>query len=198
MSERFIRSETWMRHRINVEVYLPVPGIMNKEEAPAMGNSPLERDENIMKFVEEMWLPQYLRAVKGIIETYEKSEAPIRFIEDQPISLIPLPMGEYAMLGHDGSIIIDNDTACGSKKVGPGAHVFGVMVAQKMLIYKGTREAFESIRRIVPNIDEISATFLYAELFGEVVCGQSTPNLCWMDETCKNYLKREVLRIAWQ
>ena len=151
-----------------------------------------------MKFAEEMWFPQYFRAVKGIIETYEKSEAPIRFIKGQPISLIPLPMGEYARLGHDGSIIIDNDTACGMKKIGPGAQVFGVMVAQKMLAYKGAKQFSEITRQIVPDIDEYLLKFLFAELFGEIVCGQNAPSLYWMDEDCKNHLKREVLKIAWQ
>lgn len=54
MSKRLICSESWLRNKIHVKVYLPVPGSIDKLEAPAMGNSPMERDENIMKFAEEM------------------------------------------------------------------------------------------------------------------------------------------------
>ena len=54
MSERLIKSEKWIRHNINVSVYVPVPGSMDKAEAPAMGDSPMERDENIMKFVNRL------------------------------------------------------------------------------------------------------------------------------------------------
>lgn len=52
MSKRLICSESWLRNKIHVKVYLPVPGSIDKLEAPAMGNSPMERDENIMKFAD--------------------------------------------------------------------------------------------------------------------------------------------------
>ena len=85
MSKRLICSESWLRNKIHVKVYLPVPGSIDKLEAPAMGNSPMERDENIMKFAEEMWFPQYFRAVKRIIDVYERSEMPLRYIIGQEI-----------------------------------------------------------------------------------------------------------------
>ena len=140
MSKRLICSESWLRNKIHVKVYLPVPGSIDKLEAPAMGNSPMERDENIMKFAEEMWFPQYFRAVKRIIDVYERSEMPLRYIIGQEIDIFPMieRVGMYSVFS--GKISMDNDSMLDISIVGSGAQIFGYEMGHKLLCVKESNE----------------------------------------------------------
>ena len=204
MSERLIQSESWMKNRIKVTVYVPVPGVVDKSEAPAMGDSPLERDENIMKFAEELLFPQYFGAVKSIIHTYEKSPLPRRFIINQPIVIMPLGWSEYGKLGEDGSIIIDNDSSCGFKRGVSGALVYGSMIGYKIVAAKQPVDVLEKVKERIPMINKMYRTddrwaknFL-SELTGELASGEKSNELFWLDEKDRKYFQREVLRIAWR
>lgn len=198
MSERLIQSESWMKNRIKVTVYVPVPGSTNKSEAPAMGDSPLERDENIMKFAEEMLFPQYFRAVKKIISIYELSELPLRYIVGQEIDIFPMleQLGMYSLL--NGKIAIDNDSLLGIRVGGSGAQIFGHEMGHKLFYVKESRELVENVQDYF-GATEKWAHEIIAELTGEIIANDDTATkISFLDERTKAYFKRQILKLAWQ
>lgn len=204
MSERLIYSKSWIRHKINVTVFVPVPGCMEKTEAPAMGNSPMERDENIMKFAEEILFPQYFNAAKSIIRAYEESPMPLKWINAQSIIIRQLDHYDFAFFSKEtGSIILDNDSACGMKYGVPGELSFGAMVGQKILSIKHSTDLIKKVEEQIPMInwtylmnDYFAEQFL-AELTGEIVSKESSRELFWLDERERKYFQNEILKIAW-
>ncbi len=203
MSERLIKSEEWIRHNIKATVYVPVPGSMDKAEAPAMGDSPMERDENIMKFAEEILFPQYFRAANSMIYSFESSPLPTRWIYNQSIVIIPLDWNDYGCLGHGGSIIIDNDSSCGFKHGISGSLVFGAMMGFKVIYTKQPTLILEKIKERVPMINQMYQTDdkwaknLFSELTGEIVSGEESNELFWLDEKDRKYFQNEILKFAW-
>ncbi len=198
MSKRLICSESWLRNKIHVKVYLPVPGSIDKLEAPAMGNSPMERDENIMKFAEEMWFPQYFRAVKRIIDVYERSEMPLRYIIGQEIDIFPMieRVGMYSVFS--GKISMDNDSMLDISIVGSGAQIFGHEMGQKLLCVKESNELLENVQEYFGTTEKWAHEII-AELTGEIVANDDTAvKISFIDERTKEYFKRQILKLAWQ
>lgn len=198
MSKRLICSESWLRNKIHVKVYLPVPGSIDKLEAPAMGNSPMERDENIMKFAEEMWFPQYFRAVKRIIDVYERSEMPLRYIIGQEIDIFPMieRVGMYSVFS--GKISMDNDSMLDISIVGSGAQIFGHEMGYKLLCVKESNELLENVQEYFGTTEKWAHEII-AELTGEIVANDDTAvKISFIDERTKEYFKRQILKLAWQ
>lgn len=198
MSERLICSESWLRNKIHVTVYLPIPGSMEKSEAPAMGNSPMERDENIMKFAEEMWFPQYFRAAKRIIDVYERSEMPLRYIIGQEIDIFPMieRVGMYSIVS--GKIAVDNDGIIDIRREGSGAQIFGHEIGHKILCVKESRELLENVQEYFGTTEKWAHEII-AELTGEIVANDDTAiKISLLDERPKAYFKRQILKLAWQ
>lgn len=198
MSERLIQSESWMKNRIRVTVYVPIPGSMEKSEAPAMGNSPMERDENIMKFAEEMWFPQYFRAAKRIIDVYERSEMPLRYIIGQEIDIFPMieRVGMYSIVS--GKIAVDNDGIIDIRREGSGAQIFGHEMGHKILCVKESRELLENVQEYFGTTEKWAHEII-AELTGEIVANDDTAiKISLLDERPKAYFKRQILKLAWQ
>ena len=198
MSERLICSESWLRNKIHVTVYLPIPGSMEKSEAPAMGNSPMERDENIMKFAEEMWFPQYFRAAKRIIDVYERSEMPLRYIIGQEIDIFPMieRVGMYSIVS--GKIAVDNDGIIDIRREGSGAQIFGHEMGHKILCVKESRELLENVQEYFGTTEKWTHEII-AELTGEIVANDDTAiKISLLDERPKAYFKRQILKLAWQ
>ena len=198
MSERLICSESWLRNKIHVTVYLPIPGSMEKSEAPAMGNSPMERDENIMKFAEEMWFPQYFRAAKRIIDVYERSEMPLRYIIGQEIDIFPMieRVGMYSIVS--GKIAVDNDGIIDIRREGSGAQIFGHEMGHKILCVKESRELLENVQEYFGTTEKWAHEII-AELTGEIVANDDTAvKISFIDERTKEYFKRQILKLAWQ
>lgn len=198
MSKRLICSESWLRNKIHVKVYLPVPGSIDKLEAPAMGNSPMERDENIMKFAEEMWFPQYFRAVKRIIDVYERSEMPLRYIIGQEIDIFPMieRVGMYSVFS--GKISMDNDSMLDISIVGSGAQIFGHEMGHKFLCVKESNELLENVQEYFGTTEKWAHEII-AELTGEIVANDDTAvKISFIDERTKEYFKRQILKLAWQ
>lgn len=198
MSERLICSESWLRNKIHVTVYLPIPGSMEKSEAPAMGNSPMERDENIMKFAEEMWFPQYFRAAKRIIDVYERSEMPLRYIIGQEIDIFPMieRVGMYSIVS--GKIAVDNDGIIDIRREGSGAQIFGHEMGHKILWVKESRELLENVQEYFGTTEKWAHEII-AELTGEIVANDDTAiKISLLDERPKAYFKRQILKLAWQ
>jgi len=198
MSERLIQSESWMKNRIKVTVYVPIPGSMEKSEAPAMGNSPMERDENIMKFAEEMWFPQYFRAAKRIIDVYERSEMPLRYIIGQEIDIFPMieRVGMYSIVS--GKIAVDNDGIIDIRREGSGAQIFGHEMGHKILCVKESRELLENVQEYFGTTEKWAHEII-AELTGEIVANDDTAiKISLLDERPKAYFKRQILKLAWQ
>ena len=198
MSERLICSESWLRNKIHVTVYLPIPGSMEKSEAPAMGNSPMERDENIMKFAEEMWFPQYFRAAKRIIDVYERSEMPLRYIIGQEIDIFPMieRVGMYSIVS--GKIAVDNDGIIDIRREGYGAQIFGHEMGHKILCVKESRELLENVQEYFGTTEKWAHEII-AELTGEIVANDDTAiKISLLDERPKAYFKRQILKLAWQ
>lgn len=198
MSERLICSESWLRNKIHVTVYLPIPGSMEKSEAPAMGNSPMERDENIMKFAEETWFPQYYRAAKRIIDVYERSEMPLRYIIGQEIDIFPMieRVGMYSIVS--GKIAVDNDGIIDIRREGSGAQIFGHEMGHKILCVKESRELLENVQEYFGTTEKWAHEII-AELTGEIVANDDTAiKISLLDERPKAYFKRQILKLAWQ
>lgn len=198
MSERLIQSESWMKNRIRVTVYVPIPGSMEKSEAPAMGNSPMERDENIMKFAEEMWFPQYFRAAKRIIDVYERSEMPLRYIIGQEIDIFPMieRVGMYSIVS--GKIAVDNDGIIDIRREGSGAQIFGHEMGHKILCVKESRELLENVQEYFGTTEKWAHEII-AELTGEIVANDDTAiKISLLDERPKAYFKRQILKLSWQ
>lgn len=198
MSERLICSKSWLRNKIHVTVYLPIPGSMEKSEAPAMGNSPMERDENIMKFAEEMWFPQYFRAAKRIIDVYERSEMPLRYIIGQEIDIFPMieRVGMYSIVS--GKIAVDNDGIIDIRREGSGAQIFGYEMGHKILCVKESRELLENVQEYFGTTEKWAHEII-AELTGEIVANDDTAiKISLLDERPKAYFKRQILKLAWQ
>ena len=198
MSGRLICSESWLRNKIHVTVYLPIPGSMEKSEAPAMGNSPMERDENIMKFAEEMWFPQYFRAAKRIIDVYERSEMPLRYIIGQEIDIFPMieRVGMYSIVS--GKIAVDNDGIIDIRREGSGAQIFGHEMGHKILCVKESRELLENVQEYFGTTEKWAHEII-AELTGEIVANDDTAiKISLLDEKTKTYFKHQILKLAWQ
>jgi len=198
MSERLICSESWLRNKIHVTVYLPIPGSMEKSEAPAMGNSPMERDENIMKFAEETWFPQYYRAAKRIIDVYERSEMPLRYIIGQEIDIFPMieRVGMYSIVS--GKIAVDNDGIIDIRREGSGAQIFGHEMGHKILCVKESRELLENVQEYFGTTEKWAHEII-AELTGEIIANDDTAiKISLLDERTKEYFKRQILKLAWQ
>ena len=198
MSKRLICSESWLRNKIHVKVYLPVPGSIDKLEAPAMGNSPMERDENIMKFAEEMWFPQYFRAVKRIIDVYERSEMPLRYIIGQEIDIFPMieRVGMYSVFS--GKISMDNDSMLDISIVGSGAQIFGHEMGHKPLCVKESNELLENVQEYFGTTEKWAHEII-AELTGEIVANDDTAvKISFIDGRTQEFFKRQILKLAWQ
>lgn len=198
MSKKFICSESWLRNKIHVTVYLPIPGSMEKSEAPAMGNSPMERDENIMRFAEEMWFPQYFRAAKRIIDVYERSEMPLRYIIGQKLDIFPMveQFGMYSIVS--GRIAVDNDAIIDIRKEGSGAQIFGHEIGHKVLWVKDSNKLLENVQEFFGITNKWSHEIV-AELTGEIIANDDTAfKMSFIDERTKQYLKRQILKLAWQ
>lgn len=198
MSKKFICSESWLRNKIHVTVYLPIPGSMEKSEAPAMGNSPMERDENIMRFAEEMWFPQYFRAAKRIIDVYERSEMPLRYIIGQKLDIFPMveQLGMYSIVS--GRIAVDNDAIIDIRKEGSGAQIFGHEIGHKVLWVKDSNKLLENVQELFGITNKWSHEIV-AELTGEIIANDDTAfKMSFIDERTKQYLKCQILKLAWQ
>ena len=198
MSKRLICSESWLGNKIHVKVYLPVPGSIDKLEAPAMGNSPMERDENIMKFAEEMWFPQYFRAVKRIIDVYERSEMPLRYIIGQEIDIFPMieRVGMYSVFS--GKISMDNDSMLDISIVGSGAQIFGHEMGHKLLCVKESNELLENVQEYFGTTEKWAHEII-AELTGEIVANDDTAvKISFIDGRTQEFFKRQILKLAWQ
>lgn len=198
MSERLIYSKSWIRHKINVTVFVPVPGIMEKEEAPAMGDSPMERDENIMKFAEEMWFPQYFRAIKRIIETYERSPMPLRYIKGQKIDIFPMVerVGMFSPIS--GRVAVDNDGLLDMTREGSGAQIFGHEIGHKIHTVKESNDLLPKMENYF-SLNRILAMELFAELTGEIIANDNSAiKISFIDENTKRFFKRQLLKLAWE
>ena len=198
MSERLIYSKSWIRHKIEVTVYVPVPGIMEKEEAPAMGDSPMERDENIMKFAEEMWFPQYFRTIKRIIETYEKSPMPLRYIKGQKIDIFPM-VGRVGIFSTtSGRIAVDNDGLLDMRREGSGAQIFGHEIGHKLHTVKVSNDLLQEIESFF-SVNRMLAKELLAELTGELIANDNSAiKISYIDENSKRYFMQQILKLAWE
>lgn len=198
MSERLIYSKSWIRHKIEVTVYVPVPGIMEKEEAPAMGDSPMERDENIMKFAEEMWFPQYFRAIKRIIETYERSPMPLRYIKGQKIDIFPM-VGRVGIFSTtSGRIAVDNDGLLDMRREGSGAQIFGHEIGHKLHTVKVSNDLLQEIESFF-SVNRMLAKELLAELTGELIANDNSAiKISYIDENSKRYFMQQILKLAWE
>lgn len=198
MSERLIYSESWLRNKIHVTVYLPIPGSMEKSEAPAMGNSPMERDENIMKFAEEMWFPQYFRAAKRIIDVYERSEMPLRYIIGQEIDIFPMieRVGMYSIVS--GKIAVDNDGLLDMRREGSGAQIFGHEIGHKLHTVKVSNDLLQEIESFF-SVNRMLAKELLAELTGELIANDNSAiKISYIDENSKRYFMQQILKLAWE
>lgn len=197
MSERLICSESWLRNKIHVTVYLPVPGTMDKSEAPAMGDSQMERDENIMKFAEEMWFPQYFRAAKRIIDVYEKSEMPLRYIIGQEIDIFPM-VERVGMYSISGKIAVDNDGLIDIRKEGSGVQIFGHEIGHKVHCVKDSQKLLQNLQEFFRTDNKMTYEIM-AELTGEIIANDGTAiKISFIDEKTKEYFKRQILKLAWQ
>ncbi len=198
MSERLIYSKSWIRHKIEVTVYVPVPGIMEKEEAPAMGDSPMERDENIMRFAEEMWFPQYFRAIKRIIETYERSPMPLRYIEGQKIDIFPMVERVGIFSTTSGLIAVDNDGLLDMRREGSGAQIFGHEIGHKLHTVKVSNDLLQEIESFF-SVNRMLAKELLAELTGELIANDNSAiKISYIDENSKRYFMQQILKLAWE
>ena len=198
MSKRLICSESWLRNKIHVKVYLPIPGSMEKSEAPAMGNSPMERDENIMKFAEEMWFPQYFRAAKRIIDVYERSEMPLRYIIGQEIDIFPMieRVGMYSIVS--GKIAVDNDGLLDMRREGSGAQIFGHEIGHKLHTVKVSNDLLQEIESFF-SVNRMLAKELLAELTGELIANDNSAiKISYIDENSKRYFMQQILKLAWE
>lgn len=198
MSERLIYSKSWIRHKIEVTVYVPVPGIMEKEEAPAMGDSPMERDENIMRFAEEMWFPQYFRAIKRIIETYERSPMPLRYIKGQKIDIFPMVERVGIFSTTSGLIAVDNDGLLDMRREGSGAQIFGHEIGHKLHTVKVSNDLLQEIESFF-SVNRMLAKELLAELTGELIANDNSAiKISYIDENSKRYFMQQILKLAWE
>lgn len=198
MSERLIYSKSWIRHKIEVTVYVPVPGIMEKEEAPAMGDSPMERDENIMRFAEEMWFPQYFRAIKRIIETYERSPMPLRYIKGQKIDIFPMVERVGIFSTTSGLIAVDNDGLLDMRREGSGAQIFGHEIGHKLHTVKVSNYLLQEIESFF-SVNRMLAKELLAELTGELIANDNSAiKISYIDENSKRYFMQQILKLAWE
>lgn len=161
-----------------------------------------------MKFAEEWLYPQYFNAMKSIIEAYEKSKIPLRWIREQKINIAPMydmwnGEGTYAFISsNDASISIDSDVVCDMiKKVGSGAYVFGTMIGKKILMIKQPKELLEEIQIIIPTFDrripmnDILTKDVFSALVGELVSEEDSKMLYWLTRNDKRYIKNKILKI---
>lgn len=194
---RFIYSKSWLRNNIEATVYVPVPEIWDKSKPSAMGDSPLERDENIMKFAEEVVFPEYFRAIKKIIARYEQSKMPIRYIIGQEIDIFPMIdcSGIYSIIS--GKIAVDNDGVFDIRCEGSGTQIFGHEIGHKVVCVKKSmsKELLENVKEYF-SVSEELAHEIIAELSGEIVANDGTSMISYLDENVKNYFKQKILKLA--
>ena len=163
-----------------------------------MLNAPMEREEKTMKFEQQMCFPQYFRAVKRIIDVYERSEMPLRYIIGQEIDIFPMieRVGMYSVFS--GKISMDNDSMLDISIVGSAAHIFGHEMGHKLLCVKESNELLENVQEYFGTTEKWAHEII-AELTGEIVANDDTAvKISFIDERTKEYFKRQILKLAWQ
>lgn len=194
MPDILINSKTKMRHNMYVDIYVPVPDLSFPNAAPAMGESKAEKDENIAKFAEEVLFPQYSRAVKKLIRTYEDSPMPLRYLSGK-LEIRPLLLGFYGVLLGE-TIIIDNNVVIGIvRRAGSGAFTFGHEIGHKILKVKDGKELLETVRSRI-STDLYDSNEVVAEVVGEIISGEES-ELIDMDFKTRKLLQRGVLKLAY-
>ncbi len=202
MGYRTIIKNSVLPHRVSVRCELFVPDVYSDENAaPAMGKCASEKNENLEKFVEELWAPQYFRHARSILKTFENSKLPIKFIKGQSWLLTPLWSRNDQLRGvydrYEDTVIEDIDTTL----MPLGETVFGCVIGGKILAVKdndSVRRAVREAHDIISLNDKKDIEFLLAHAAGNIVKRPDDDVLLKvMSKKSAERFEKIILQLAW-
>lgn len=152
---KYVTRITYLGNGIMMKCSIPVPDVDNLNEGRALGESRMERSENLHRLVETMFEPQYVRAAKNIVSIYKESELPISYIQNITIHVLPMGLelsGGYEPFGD--TVYMDSNASCGMDRFGSGEFIFGHEIGHKVILIK-TRERMANIERAYDELDSL-------------------------------------------
>ncbi len=205
MGYRTIIKNSVLPHGVNVRCELFVPDVYSDENAaPAMGKTASEKNENLEKFAEEIWAPQYFRHARNILNTFENSQIPIKFVKGQNWLLTRLWSIREQLRGvydrYEDTVIEDIDTTL--KPL--GETVFGCVIGGKILAVKdadSVQRAVQEAHDIISLEDKKDLEFLLAHAAGNIVRRPDDDVhdvlLKVMSEGSAKRFEKIILQLAW-
>lgn len=200
-----VRTST-LRHRVEVICMIPIPDVKaDPDQAPAMGNSISEKEEKLEEFVELFMAPQYFRAMRSCISTFEQSELPIRLLAKQRVCICVTPRDTPGLYNHrNQTIYMDPDATIGLG-VPSGEFIFGHEIGHKAMYVKDDsmwllKEAAAilgmSCQGNVRQLEE-----LIADEFGNLITGMDVDNVHFREPLGllkREGIQRKILQYVWR
>lgn len=193
--------------KVNCKIEVPVPNLeADPDQAPGLGKSRSEKEENLDQFLSEIFFPQYIRALKEAHNCYLSADLPEKFLRGANVSVEPLPShsdGVYGFYDHNDDVIgINADTLVCGCRTASGKFVYGHEIGHRIVFKKNQSESESAISDVCSVLmisDRKLAIEFLCDAFGELISSkdrQSAFHELFGKEITEG-LGRVALKLAW-
>lgn len=166
-----VSKDFWFRPGITCTCYAIVPDL---EVEPEELGKDLEKKYRTEEEILENWIyPQATRRMKAVLESYEMSELPKKFLVGQKIVLYPI--SDFRCLGSYISkldiILLDSDAFSIGVRGGSGAFLYGHECGHRIMHFRKSalKTALEETKSLLMISDEHMAEEVLCDAFGELL-----------------------------
>lgn len=182
---------------------IPVPDLaVDPDQAPALGNSYSEKEENLDMFLSEIFFPQYIGAIKRIIANYQHSALPAKYLYGLHVHVTSLPRMHPALyhLPTD-MIIIDPDTLSIGFGGKSGKFVFGHEFGHRIIRFSHDDcviQALKYVYSILPVSNQKLLQEVLCDAFASLISGDPFTRFDnAIDPIKQKGLNHAALQLAW-
>lgn len=200
-----------MPYGVTCTIEVPVPDLdKDPTQAPALGQTYSEKQEKLDEFLTEMFFPQYTRAMKRGIKSYERSELPKKFLYHQQVLITPLSnfsSGFRGFYNFEQDVIgLDSDSFSIGFRYGSGSFLYGHENGHRIMFFRQNQKpnAISEIKNILSISDDKFAEEILCDAFGYLLSEDDCTNDCTRFDILADvtHIKREglsrvALKLAW-
>lgn len=185
---------------VNCRIELPVPDLVaDSNQAPGLGDSYPEKEENLDRFLSEIFFPQYTRSLKEAHLSYLRTDLPEKFLRGANVLVASLP--GYAFYDYNDDIIaINADTLVAGCRIASGESIYGHEIGHRIVIKKNQSESESAISEtaeiLMISDRELALEFL-CDAFGELINSRSKSIFCELFGKKSEGLQNIALKLAW-
>lgn len=180
---------------------IPVPDLnADPTQACALGKSISEKNENLDRFLSELFFPQYISAIKKAIYSYRKSKLPEKFLIGHRIKVTRMPRNSPACYYIPSDlIIIDPDALCIGFDNSSGTFVYGHEFGHRIMAFRssGLDSALSEASGVLMLSDKHLLTEFLADAFGSMICCDTRSRFMILPGSEQEGLRRVALKLAW-